>query len=342
MLKVFYTSSENTKNFGVSQVVDTLKNKLKKKSINIKFSNRLIDFIKFKPNIVHIHGCWKIHLLIIFIISKFRNIKVVISPHGMIDPFSISQKKYKKKIAWFLYQKLIFLSSNLIIVNSNKEKKNLKSIIKKNINIRVISHGVNILNNFSIKKKNFKTIKFVYFSRIHHSKNLHNLVKIWCKDYFFHKYSLDIYGSIVDKEYFSKVMEISKSKKNIQYKGSLNKNIQFVLSKYNVFIHPSESENFGLVILEALSSGVFPILNEKLDWKVLDKKGYGKCIKFNQQELKKVIINIEKRKKYFFSIKFRNKQIRFVKKNYNWNNIIINYLREYCTLSNYNSKLNTF
>ena len=36
MLKVFYTSSENTKNFGVSQVVDTLKNKLKKKKYQYK------------------------------------------------------------------------------------------------------------------------------------------------------------------------------------------------------------------------------------------------------------------------------------------------------------------
>ena len=33
---------------------------------------------------------------------------VAISPHGMIDPFSLEQKSFKKKIALLLYQKFIF------------------------------------------------------------------------------------------------------------------------------------------------------------------------------------------------------------------------------------------
>ena len=41
----------------------------------------------------------------------------------MIDPISLNQKKIKKKIALFFYQKFIFENSDLIIVNSKIEKK---------------------------------------------------------------------------------------------------------------------------------------------------------------------------------------------------------------------------
>ena len=122
MFKIFYTSSENNKNFGVSRVVDELKRNLSKEKINIKFSNNLNDFFTFKPNMVHIHGCWKLHLLVIFLFSKIKGIKTVISPHGMIDPFSFSQKKIKKNIAWYIYQKFIVSTSDLVVVNSNQKK----------------------------------------------------------------------------------------------------------------------------------------------------------------------------------------------------------------------------
>ena len=102
MFKIFYTSSENNKNFGVSRVVDELKRNLKKEKINIKFSNNLNDFFTFKPNMVHIHGCWKLHLLVIFLFSKIKGIKTVISPHGMIDPFSFHKKNQKKHCMVYL------------------------------------------------------------------------------------------------------------------------------------------------------------------------------------------------------------------------------------------------
>ena len=42
---------------------------------------------------------------------------------------------------------------------------------------------------------------------------------------------------------------------------SKNKNKILNLSTYDVFILPSKSENFGLVVLEALNAGLYLILN---------------------------------------------------------------------------------
>ena len=214
-MKIFYTSSENLKQFGVFKVVQALTKNLRKKKLNVKYSNNIIDFLIFKPDMVHIHGCWKFHLLFIFIFCKIKNIKTIISPHGMIDPFSFSQKKTKKKVAWFIYQKFIILYSDLVIVNSNQEKKNLQLKLKKKIKvkIKIINHGVSFQDFFTFKKNKNKFLSFVFFSKLHPSKNLISLLKIWISDLFFDKFSLHLYGEIVNKKYYLKIKNLIKTKK---------------------------------------------------------------------------------------------------------------------------------
>ena len=123
MFKLLYTSSENHKNFRVSKVVTSLNEELQKKKIKSIYSNNLFKLLLFKPDLIHINGCWKIRLILFFILAKILRIKIIISPHGMMDPVSLNQKKIRKKIAFFLYQKIIFENSDLIIVNSEIEKK---------------------------------------------------------------------------------------------------------------------------------------------------------------------------------------------------------------------------
>ena len=168
MSNLFFTSSENNNKFGVYKVVKELSNRIKRKKKNIKFSNKIREFINFYPKLVHIHGCWKLHLLIIFLFSKIFKIKIVVSPHGMLDPFSISQKKIKKIFGWHLYQKFILLYSDLIIVNSTKEKQNVLSIAKRKLKIKIINHGVEINSNFSLKEKKNKNLRFIFFPNWHY------------------------------------------------------------------------------------------------------------------------------------------------------------------------------
>ena len=113
MFKLFYTSSENNVGFGVSKVVDSLNHEIKKKKIRSIFSNRIIKFLFFNPDIIHINGCWKIRLLFLFVLAKLYGTKIVISPHGMIDPFSLNQKKFKKKMPYFFIKNLFLKTQNL-------------------------------------------------------------------------------------------------------------------------------------------------------------------------------------------------------------------------------------
>ena len=326
MIKVFFISSQANNNFGVNQVIYSLKKFLSKKCI-FKQKQSLIKFSKSNYDLIHIHGCWKINILFFFIISKLKNLKITISPHGMLDPYSLNQKKYLKFIAWHFFQKYIFKFSNQIIVNSYLEKKNVSRMINHH-NIKVVPHGITVSNKIEKRKKN-KNLEFVFFSRIHHSKNLLKLVNLWTKKIFFKKYNLSIYGEISDLKYFNLIKSKIKNIKNIKYKGAIYQKKEKILSYYDVFIFPSHSENFGLVILEAMSSGLYLILNKNLPWKHLKKEGFASFSNFKEQNLKREILKIEQKREKIRGYNYTKKTHLYLIKNYSWEKISNKYISTY-------------
>ena len=327
-MKIYLTSSENRNKFGISRVINQLQKRFKK-SEKIRYSKNLIEFFMFRPEILHIHGCWKIRLILFFLLAKIMGVKIIISPHGMMDQNSLHQKKIKKKIALFFYQKLIFKKADLIIVNSIIEKKNFLIQVPGLKKIQIIPHGVDIDKKFFPKKNLNKDLRFVFFSKIHKSKNLLLLIRLWEKSNFLRKFNLDILGEIDDESYFFEINKILKVCRNINYLGSLNKKIQYNLSKYDVFIHPSKSENFGLVIYEALSSGLFLILNKKLKKKELTENKFAMNINFDLKTIDNSIKQILKNKKYIKSLNYKKKCFNFIKTNHNWDLISKDYIKKY-------------
>ena len=333
MIKLFLVSSEKNNSFGVNIVIKNLSKELKKHYL-IYQDFSILRFIFSTKNILYIHGCWRLKFFFYFIIAKIFRTKIVFSPHGMLDPYSFSLKPLRKKLAWFLFQKKILKFSDSIIVNSLIEKKNIDNLFKNRKTV-VISHGISNKkkNHYTRIKKN-KKISFVFFSRIHPVKNLKKLIDIWHSDIFFKKYELSIYGDIADNQYFNKFNKKIYLNRNISYKGPLYKDKIKTLSKYDILILPSISENFGLVILEALKAGLYVILNKNLPWRILQKNELGSLINFNKKNLISVINKVNRNKKNFFSKKRKEKINKFLTQNYNWKKIAKKYIMELNIIQN--------
>jgi glycosyltransferase involved in cell wall biosynthesis len=332
MNNIFFISSENNNSFGVNQVLKNLKASLIKKC-HINKSSGIWHFINTKYDLIHIHGCWKVRIIFYFIFSKIMELKVIISPHGMLDPFAFNKKMIMKSIFWHLFQKHILNFSDQIIVNSLNEKKNILKIIKHK-NIIIIPHGIQIKKIKYNKKKQKNKLSFVFFSRIANVKNLETLVDIWTNNLFFKKLNLSIYGEIYDQNYFTPIKKKILKFKNIRFYGALYKNKIKVLSKHDIFIFPSKSENFGLVVLEAMAAGLYIILNKKLPWNELASNGFASLISFNNNNLIKEIKKLEKKKNELKSLNYFKKTQIHLDKNYNWKDISDLYLLNYTKILN--------
>jgi hypothetical protein len=125
---------ENNNNDNVRNLIITYDNskhlytnqKNKEKFFFFVKKNSIVDLVKtlihikklYKINIIHSHGLWDLFNSLIIKFFSFTSIPYLISPDGMLEPWSLSQKKIKKKIAMHIYQKKIIQKAKFIIVSS--------------------------------------------------------------------------------------------------------------------------------------------------------------------------------------------------------------------------------
>ena len=134
-----------------------------------------------------------------------------------------------------------------------------------------------------------KTVLFL--SRIHEKKGIPVLLEAW-DQLRPQGWNLEIYGS-GDPAY------ISGLKKQIQ-KMSLSQTVQIlghvsgqdkwdVYDRSSIFVLPSHSENFGLVVAEAFVSGLPVITTTGTPWSELDEVGCGWCIELGSENLSRAL-----------------------------------------------------
>ena len=237
----------------------------------------LILLKKNSKNIIHIHGLWSLLTHLSILLAKKNNIPIIIQPHGMLMPLALKHKSLKKLIAMCLYQKSDINNANLLIATSSIEYESFRNLGFKNP-IAIIPNGIEQINfNTSKKNKNSADKNFLFLSRIHPIKGLLNLIKAW-SILNVDGWKLKIVGPNEDNYLDVIVNEISRCGVNQSVEifpevHGVEKEI--FLRNADFFILPSISENFGIVILEALSYGIPVITTKGTPWSELESQGCG-------------------------------------------------------------------
>mgnify|MGYP002395972794 CR=1 FL=1 len=213
------------------------------------------------------------------------NPKIVIAPRGMLQKGALSGKWFKKKIYLMLF-KLFGLHKNIYWhATDETEVQDIQRIFGLNQVIK-IAHNIptfplSYVNN-TVKWP--KRMNLVYLSLITSKKNLSFILELLSQVEY--DFSFDIYGPVKDHEFWQKCQNmIDESNKAISYKGDVNPEIVFhILDNYHFFILPTNGENFGHAIFEALAAGVPVIISDQTPWRNLESKKAGWDIPLNQPE----------------------------------------------------------
>jgi glycosyltransferase involved in cell wall biosynthesis len=254
-------------------------------------SKKKIDTIFLIKNfdIIHFFGAWSLfHIKIILLALLFKK-KIIITPMGVFEEWSLNQKKIKKKIALYFYQIFLLNKANVIHVTSDQEKVSLQKICN-NKNIIMIPHGT---DSVVIKSKKFfegTKKKAVFFSRLHKKKGIEELVESWLNiknnDWELHIYGFD------DDGYVELLKKKIKNNKSISiFSPILSKNHE-LFERYDFMILPSKSENFGFVVLEAMQCGLPVLTTNGTPWYIIEKDNAGWIIDKNLTELESKIKEI--------------------------------------------------
>jgi len=297
---------------------------------------KLFFFIKdYKYNVIHIHGIWSPINTFVPILAILFNKPFIISPQGMLEPWALSFKKIKKFFFLHFIWKFIFLKSKKIIFTSNQEYKNFKKLnIIQNYNFEVIPNGFYIEGKNDIVKNKKKINKLLFLSRIHKKKGIEILIEVF-KELNPPSWNLEIIGT-GEKKFVEKLKQ--KSGKNfinkkiffLGFKNSHQKKKYFKSS--DIFVLPSYSENFGIVVPEALSFGVPVLTTKSTPWKDLKENNCGWWINTGKVSLKKTLKKIFiLNQKQISKMRIKAKRLS---KNYEWPKVAKKFENTYYKLNN--------
>lgn len=246
----------------------------------------LLDEIK--PDIVHVNCCWVPDCAAVQRIAQKRGYKVVLTPHGMLEPWIIKRHYWTRKVpALWLYQKAAVQRADCVQATAESERDNLLKL-GYNSNIKVVRLGIDA-ESIEMKRSWKKSRQILFLSRVHVKKGINFLVE--AADVL--RNELQGYKILVAGEGDTDYVEAMK--RMICDRG-LQDIVQLIGGVYgdekwrlfqtsDFFVLPTHSENFGLAIAESLASGTPVITTVGTPWSDLNSSEAGAWIEIGTEPL---------------------------------------------------------
>ena len=265
---------------GIETATRGLVENLQREGISVSRSSSCSDAsYNDVPDCVHFHGIWSLSLAKRFLTWRRLGIPCVISAHGMLDPWALAHKPLKKKLAWHIYQRFILNRATSLQATSARESENLRRLGLR-ARIETIPWGIEMpepRDDAVASRATSSRRTALYVGRLHPVKGLPMLVEAWAKvrpsgwvmkivgpDEAGHRAELE---ALVRKVHLKTVFEFT---------GALEREaLRSVYQSADLFILPSHTENFGMVVGEALSHGVPVIASHGTPWESLATEGGG-------------------------------------------------------------------
>lgn len=241
-----------------------------------RFSLAYVNYLKQldqQASIIHGHGVWRGTNLFPFMVKRTPEVRFVCSPRGMLSPWSMNHKRLRKMPFWKTLQRPALERIDCFHVTAGIELEDIRRlgfqqpalIIPNGIVIPLLCQGP--------RKK-----QVLFLSRINPKKGLELLLEAWQSvSGHYPDWRLVIAGGL-DSNYARGIQRQAEKMalSRCEFVGAVHDaDKQQLLDESSLFVLPSYSENFGIVVAEALASAVPVITTNKTPWLNLQDRGCG-------------------------------------------------------------------
>ena len=253
------------------------------------FSIRKINEIvkATNPDWIYLQSLFQDITLLGLIAAKKNKTKVMLAPRGELCAGAF-KKKYKK-LPYILGLKLCGLLGSLQYQSTSEEETNAihRYLGAEYKRIHFLTNIPSVpIQNYGRTYKQRHNGRFVFLSRIHPKKNLKYAIE--CLNYVKGSVCFDIYGPVEDIKYWEECNECISQlpfRIHVNYCGlASHDEVHQIFSKYDAFVFPTNSENFGHVIAEALIVGCPVIISDQTPWNEINSFNAGWAIPLNDKK----------------------------------------------------------
>jgi glycosyltransferase involved in cell wall biosynthesis len=242
-----------------------------------------------KADVIHDNGIWLPHNHRLAELAIRRAIPRLVSTHGMLEPWALNHKRWKKGFAWWLYQRRDLKRARCHHTTAKTEAGQLERL-GLGVPICVIPNGVDVPAEFPPVGKHENRCgrrTALFLGRIHPKKGLPMLIEAWTRvrpeGWRLQIAGPDEAGHRVEVE-------------NAVFAAGLSEIVSFVgpvagekkksaFFSADLFVLPTHSENFGIVVAEALAHGLPVVTTTGAPWSRLPELGCGWWVDVSVDEI---------------------------------------------------------
>lgn len=266
-------------------------------------SRQRIAMLIRDAHFVHLHGVWDPMVWSGAAAARDQSIPYCLCAHGMLDPWSLGQKRLKKALAlWLGYRRM--LNSAAFIHALNEDEARLLAPLRLTPPIDIVPNGIFIEETEPLPAKgSFATIcpaiagkPFILFmSRLHFKKGLDYLAAAFkalaCRRDDVH---LVVAGPDDGaKEAFDAAIRRDGLRDRVHLVGALYGAPKFAaLADAACFCLPSRQEGFSIAILEAMACGVPVVVSRECHFPEIAAAGAGEIVSLSGSDLAEALLRL--------------------------------------------------
>lgn len=239
-------------------------------------------------DVVHIHGVWRPILAAAAAIAYEKKVPYVIQPHGMVDPWSMSQKRLKKKLAWQLMWQRIFSRSACVHALNQTEAEGVQNL-GANTSLAIVGNGVfrQKLAWLEVTQYQANPAPYILFlSRLHPKKGL----DILAEAYRLYRLQggcarLRVVGPDDGAgEMFKRAIDLANLSPYVDIEPPIYNDAKYdLMLGAACFCLPSYQEGFSVALLEAAACAIPLVISTECHFPEIQEAEAGRVVSLNPQ-----------------------------------------------------------
>lgn len=238
------------------------------------------------PQLIHDNGLWSQTNFVAARFAASQGIPLIISPHGMLEPWALSHRRARKTVAMFLYQRALLEAARLFVVTSDSEWQSIRRAGFRQP-VAVVPPGIAMPRTRAQHDPQACGRRILFLSRLHPVKGLLPFIDAWQQarrpGWKVIVAGPDEAGHRADIERHLQATSLTQDFEFVGEVAGTDK--QSLFESADLFVLPSFSENFGVAIAEAMAYGLPVLTTQGTPWSVLERIRAGWWVEVGKEGL---------------------------------------------------------
>ena len=238
--------------------------------------------------VVHSFGLWRAVNRYAARAARAAGAPLVVSTQGMLEANALRRTALPKRIAWALWERRNALGAACLHATSELERQSVRRLLADDRPpIAVIPNGVDVPLASEVATRDelarswpaLGAVDYLLFlGRVHAFKRPLDLLEAWATS----EAGAALHLVFAGPSWGGQQQELEAAARRlgvagrVLFTGTVSGRVKGgLLTHARALVLPSESENFGNVVVEALACGTPAIANRNAPWQVLDEVGCG-------------------------------------------------------------------